>query len=62
MSSTASSSSRPSTSSTPLSSIPITPRDDPIVDRLHALYCFDVLAAKLEHRDAIAPPFEADTN
>jgi hypothetical protein len=62
MSSTASSSTRPSTSSTPLSSIPITPQDEHIADRVHAFYCFDVLSARLEHREPIAPPFKSDAN
>ncbi|KAK1925210.1 AMMECR1 domain-containing protein [Papiliotrema laurentii] len=54
-------SSQPSTSSassTPLSSVPITPQEsDLLCTKLHAVYCFDVLAAHFEKRQPVSPPF-----
>lgn len=49
-----------STSPTPgitVPATPTTPAEDHICTPLHALYAFDVLAAKLEGRKHVPPPF-----
>lgn len=47
-----------SDTSTPGITVPATPAETEICTPLHALYAFDVLAAKLEGRDHVKAPFD----
>lgn len=47
----------PSDTPTPGITVPATPTEDPICNTEHAMYAFDVLAAKFADRDPVDPPF-----